>query len=124
MLAPLGNPLIVTMGMGQEEATEPGMIAAGIIEYFKFVVQEIKEALRGDGADPYFDDDIDIYKITAMLNEVNSSPLSNPLYNKISRLVFEKKIKIKAEIDENVSSTTQPLRVLVGSYKVTREPGG
>jgi len=111
------------MGMGQEEATEPGMVAVGITEYFKFVVQEFKEALRGDGAEPYFDDDLDIYKISVMLHEVNNSPLANPLYNKISRLVFEKKFKIKAALDVNVSSKSEPLSILVSGYKVTREPG-
>lgn len=110
------------MGMGQEQLTEPGMVAAGISEYFEFVVQEFKEALRGDGAEPYFDD-LDIYKMSVMLHEVNNSPLANPLYNKISRLVFEKKFKIKAALDVNVSSKSEPLSILVSGYKVTREPG-
>ena len=120
MLSPLGNPLIGTMGMGQEEATEPGMVAAGAIQYFK-IVESIREALRGDGADPVFDDGIDVYKIAAMLQEVNNSPLSNPLYNKITRLVFEKKIRIKADLNEKISKKSNPFKIVIGEHRVIRE---
>lgn len=120
MLAPLGNPLIVTMGMGQEEATEPGMVAAGIIEYFK-IVEAVREALRGDGVETVFDDGIDVYKIAAMLLEVNQHPLSNPLYNKITRLVFEKRIKLKASFDKRIIHKSNPYKIVIGEHRVVRE---
>lgn len=120
MLSPLGNPLIVTMGMGQEEATEPGIVVVGTIQYFK-IVKAIREALRGDGAEPVFDDGIDVYKIAAMLQEVNQSPLSNPLYNKITRLVFEKKIRIKADLSEKISKKSEPFKIVIGEHRVIRE---
>lgn len=120
MLAPLGNPLIVTMGMGQEEATEPGMVAAGIIQYFK-IVKAIREALRGDGAEPVFDDGIDVYKIAAMLQEINREPLANPLYNKITRLIFEKKIRINADFSQKISKKSEQFRIVIGEHKVIRE---
>ena len=119
MLAPLGNPLIVSMGMGQEEATEPGMVAAGVIEYFK-IIKAVREALRGDGEETIFDDGIEIYKIAAMLQEINRSPLSNPLYNKMTRLIFEKRIKIEASLEEKISRKSEPYRIVIGEHKVIR----
>lgn len=119
MLVPLGNPLIVSMGMGQEEATEPGMVAAGVSEYFK-IVKAVREALRGDSADPILDDGIEVYKIAAMLHEINRSPLSNPLYNKITRLIFEKRIKIDVALGQKISRKSEPYRIVIGEHKVKR----
>jgi hypothetical protein len=116
---PLGNPLVVTMGMGQEQLTEPGMVAAGISEYF-IIIEAIRDAIRGDGADPILDEDFDLYKIAALLTEVNRSPLENPLYNKITRLVFEKKVKIKVGLTEQNTRKSDPYRIVIGEYKVIR----
>ena len=120
MLAPLGNPLIVTMGMGQEEATEPGMIAAGIIEYFKVVVQAIRDAL-GDGAKDREFDDVDFYKIKILLAEINNSPLANPLYNKINKLIVDKHIKVDVELLSTTMLKSEPLKIVITGAQVIRE---
>ena len=121
MLVPLGNPLVVTMGMGQENLTEPGMVAVGISEYFEFVVEKIKKAIHGDGADPVLDDDISIYKIVALLTEVNRMPLANPLYNKITKLIVEKKVEINVDLVEQQARKSTPFKIVIGEHRVIRE---
>lgn len=116
----LGNPLIVTMGMGQEGLLEPAMAAAGTIEYF-IIVDAVKKALRGDGAEPVLDDDINVYKIIALLTEVNRQPLANPLYNKMTRLIIEKKVQIDAELVEQKSRKSEPYRIVIGEHRIIRE---
>lgn len=120
MLVSLGNPLIVTMGMGQEEATEPAMVAAGIIEYFK-IVEAVREALRGDGVKTVFDDGIDVYKIAAMLHEVNQSPLANPVYKKITKLIFDKRIKINLSFEKKIVHRSEPYKIVIGEHRIVRE---
>lgn len=120
MLAPLGNPLVVTMGMGQEQLMEPGMVAAGTIEYF-ILVEAIKKAIRGDGADPVLDDDISIYKIVALLTEVNRMPLANPLYNKMTKLIVEKKVEINVDLVEQQARKSTPFKIVIGEHRVIRE---
>ena len=120
MFVPLGNPTVVTMGMGQEGLTEPAIAIAGTVEYFR-IVEAVREALRGDGAEPVFDDGIDVYKIAAMLHQVNQSPLANPLFSKITRLVFEKKIKIKAVLESKISKKSNPFKIVIGEHRVIRE---
>ena len=121
MLVPLGNPLVVTMGMGQENLTEPGMVAVGISEYFEFVVEKIKKAIHGDGADPVLDDDISIYKIVALLTEVNRMPLANPLYSKITKLIVEKKVEINVDLVEQQARKSTPFKIVIGEHRVIRE---
>lgn len=116
---PLGNPLIVTMGMGQLNNNQPALVQLGIIEYYQ-IVEAIRDAIRGDGTPPVLDEDFDYYKIAALLTEVNRSPLENPLYNKITRLVFEKKIKIKVGLAEQKTHKSDPYRIVIGEYKVIR----
>ena len=120
MLVPLGNPLVVTMGMGQEQLMEPGMVAAGISEYF-IIVDAIKKAIRGDGADPVLDDDISIYKIVALLAEVNRMPLANPLYSKITKLIVEKKVEINVNLVEQQARKSTPFKIVIGEHRVIRE---
>lgn len=120
MLAPLGNPLIVTMGMGQEEATEPGMIAAGIIEYFKVVVRAIREAL-GDGAKDREFDEVDFFKLKILLTEINNSPLENPLYSKINKLIVDKRIKVDVELLSATTLKSEPLKIVITGTQVLRE---
>lgn len=120
MLVPLGNPLIIAMGMGQEQLMEPGMVAAGISEYF-IVIDAIKKAIRGDGAEPLLDDDINVYKIVALLTEVNRQPLTNPLYNKMTRLIVEKKVQIDAELVEQKARKSEPYRIVIGEHRIIRE---
>lgn len=120
MLVSLGNPLIVTMGMGQEDATEPAMITAGISEYFK-IVEAVREALRGDGVKTVFDDGIDVYKIAAMLHEVNQSPLANPVYKKITKLIFDKRIKISLSFEKKIVHRSEPYKIVIGEHRIVRE---
>jgi len=117
---PLGNPLIVAMGMGQEELTEPGMVAAGISEYF-IIIDAIKKAVRGDGADPTLDDDISIYKIVTLLTEINRQPLANPLYSKMTKLILDKKIEINVNLIDQQARKSTPFKIVIGEHRVIRE---
>jgi hypothetical protein len=109
------------MGMGQEELTEPAMAVAGTVEYFILIVEAVKKALRGDGADPLLDDDINVYKIVALLTEVNRQPLANPLYSKMTRLIIEKKVQIDAELVEQKARKSEPYRIVIGEHRIIRE---
>ena len=120
MQVPLGNPLILSMGMGQEELTEPGMVAAGISEYF-IIIEAIKEAARGDGADPTDYDDIDVYKIVALLTEINRQPLANPLYSKMTKLILDKKIEINVNLIDQQARKSTPFKIVIGEHRVIRE---
>lgn len=117
---PLGNPLVVTMGMGQLNNSQPALVQLGIIEYYQ-IVEAVKKALRGDGAEPLLDDDINIYKIVALLTEVNRKPLANPLYNKMTRLIIEKKVQIDAELIEQKARKSEPYRIVIGEHRIIRE---
>ena len=120
MLVPLGNPLIVAMGMGQEQLTEPGMVAAGISEYF-IIIDAIKKAVRGDGAEPTLDDDISIYKIVTVLTEINRQPLANPLYSKMTKLILDKKIEINVNLIDQQARKSTPFKIVIGEHRVIRE---
>jgi hypothetical protein len=117
---PLGNPLIVTMGMGQLNNNQPALIQLGAIEYYQ-IVEAVKKALRGDGAEPLLDDDINVYKIVALLTEVNRQPLANPLYNKMTRLIIEKKVQIDAALVEQKARKSEPYRIVIGEHRIIRE---
>jgi hypothetical protein len=108
------------MGMGQEELTEPGMVAAGISEYF-IIIDAIKKAVRGDGADPTLDDDISIYKIVTLLTEINRQPLANPLYSKMTKLILDKKIEINVNLIDQQSRKSTPFKIVIGEHRVIRE---
>ena len=120
MQVPLGNPLIVAMGMGQEQLTEPGMVAAGISEYF-IIIDAIKKAVRGDGAEPTLDDDISIYKIVTLLTEINRQPLANPLYSKMTKLILDKKIEINVNLIDQQARKSTPFKIVIGEHRVIRE---
>ena len=120
MQVPFGNPLILSMGMGQEELTEPGMVAAGISEYF-IIIDAIKKAVRGDGADPTLDDDISIYKIVTLLTEINRQPLANPLYSKMTKLILDKKIEINVNLIDQQARKSTPFKIVIGEHRVIRE---
>lgn len=117
---PLGNPLIVTMGMGQLNNKQPALVQLGIIEYYQ-IVEAFVEALRGDGEKLPFDDDVDFYKIVALLSSVNSQPLNNPLYNKMSRLVFDRKIKLDVSLMDVTARKSKPYRIVIGEHRVLRD---
>lgn len=99
---------------------QPALVQLGIIEYYQ-IVDAVKKALRGDGAEPVLDDDINVYKIIALLTEVNRQPLANPLYNKMTRLIIEKKVQIDAELVEQKSRKSEPYRIVIGEHRIIRE---
>lgn len=99
---------------------EPGMVVAGISEYF-IIVDAIKKAIRGDGSEPVLDDDISIYKIVALLAEVNRMPLANPLYSKITKLIVEKKVEINVNLVEQQARKSTPFKIVIGEHRVIRE---
>ena len=119
----LGNPLIVTMGMGQLYKLTPAMVLQGTSEYYR-LIEAIRDALKGDGAEDtagLFDDDISIYRIAAMLYQVNQSPLNNPLFNRISKLVVDKKVKINIDLASQVARKSEPYRIVIGEHRIIRE---
>jgi hypothetical protein len=119
----LGNPLVVTMGMGQINKLTPAMVLIGTSEYYT-LIEAFREALRGDGAEDtagLFEDDIAIYKIAAMLYAVNQAPLSNPLFNRITRLVLDKKVKIDVDLTSQTSRKSEPYRIVIGEHRIIRE---
>lgn len=117
---PLGNPLIVTMGMGQLNNNQPALVQMGAIEYFKVVITAIRDAL-GDGAKDYLLDDVDFYKIKILLTEINNHPLTNPLYGKISKLIVDKRVRLGAELLSVNTVKSDPLRIVITGAKVLRE---
>jgi len=68
-----------------------------------------------------FDDEVNIYKITAMLREINSRPLNNTVYNKMTKLIVEKKIDINVELLAATSQNTPQFKIVIGDYKVVRQ---
>ena len=88
----------------------------------KDVVETIRESVKGDGNPLEFDDGIEIYKISTILQEINNTPLDNPLYNKITKMIIEKKIKINADLVTLVSRNSEPYRIVIGEHRVIREP--
>lgn len=122
MATALANPTIITMGMGQESITEPTLALLGFGEYFSEVIVVVKEALRitGKSKPLVFDDDINVYTITAMLSEINQSPLDNPLFNKMTKLILEKQIRIDTLLKQVASHRSEPYRIVSDIKKVKR----
>lgn len=85
------------------------------------VVKAIADAVRGDGKPLEFDDGISVYSISAALQEINRSPLSNPLYHKITKLIIEKKIKINADLTAQITHKSDPYRIVIGGHRVVKE---
>lgn len=100
-----------------------GPAAAILVSSFSFkeIVKSIREAVRGDGNPLEFDDGIEIYKISTVLQEINRSPISNPLYNKMTKMIIEKKIKINADLSSQVSRKSDPYRIVISGHRVVRE---
>lgn len=65
-------------------------------------------------------DDVDVYKISAMLVSINKQPLNNKLYNKMTRLIVEKKIQINAELDKIKTQNSSPYRIVIADKPVKR----
>lgn len=86
------------------------------------VVEQIKKKLGGSKGDEFiFDDDVSIYKIAALLTEINRVPLGNPLYNKMTKLIVDKKINIDVQLVEQTARKSEPYRILIGEHRIIRE---
>jgi hypothetical protein len=109
----------LTRGFGGPAAA---LLGAGILT-FPIIVDEIRKNLgrRPDDKTFEFDDDINVYKIAALLKEVNSRPLDNVLYNKMTKLIFERKIRISTELIESSAKKSEPYRIVIGEHRVLRE---
>ena len=67
-----------------------------------------------------YDDNITIYKISAALTEINRSPLDNPIFNRMTRLVFEKQISLSATCESVSSRDYNPYTIVIGDKKPVR----
>ena len=103
---------VVTRGFG-------GPASALITSSFSIqaVVNAIADAVRGDGKPLEFDDGISVYSISAALQEINRSPLNNPLYHKITKLIIEKKIKINADLTSQNAYKSDPCRIVISGHR-------
>ncbi len=98
------------------------LVTAGILT-FPIIVNDIRNSLGRSSKQGQFvfDDEMDVYKITAMLKEVNSRPLDNVLYNKMTKFVFEKKIKISTDLIAASSKKSEPYKIVIGEHQILRE---
>jgi hypothetical protein len=98
------------------------ILASGFIT-FSILVDEIRNNIGRSSKQGQFvfDDEMDIYKITAILKEVNSRPLDNVLYNKMTKFVFEKKIKISTDLIAASSKKSEPYKIVIAEYQILRE---
>lgn len=87
------------------------------------IVEQIKKKLGGSRGDDefIFEDDVSIYKIAALLTEINKVPLNNPLFNKMTKLIVEKKIDIDVNLVEQSSRKSEPYRIVIGEHRIIRE---
>ena len=67
-----------------------------------------------------YDDGVTIYKISAALIEINKSPLDNPIFNRMTRLVFEKQISLSAACESVSSRDYNPYTIVIGDKKPRR----
>ena len=90
---------------------------------FDDVVEEIRQNVLGRSRnrdEVSFYDDVDVYKISAMLVSINKKPLDNVLYNKMSKLIFEKKINLSINLINQTGKKSDPYRIVIAEYKTTR----
>lgn len=90
---------------------------------FDDVITEIRKNLGGSSSknEFIFDDEVNIYKISAMLKSINETPLNNTVYNKMTKLIVEKKINIAVDLLETSTRNSSPYKIVMGEYKVLRE---
>lgn len=109
----------LTRGFGGPAAA---IIAAGILT-FPIIVDDIRRAIgRADKTNDEFGliDEFQVYKITAMLAMINERPLDNVLYNKMTKMIFERKIDVSVNLLENASKKSDPFKIVIGEYTVKR----
>jgi len=98
------------------------LISVGILT-FPVIVGDIRQSVgrSNSSKDQYaFVDEVDIYKISAMLVSINKKPLDNVLYNKMSKLIFEKKINLSINLINQTGKKSDPYRIVIAEYKTTR----
>lgn len=101
----------LTRGFGGPAAA---ILASGFIT-FSILVEELRNNIgRSSNKDEFtFYDDVNVYKISAMLVSINKKPLSNNVYDKMSRLIVDKKIQINAELDSIKVQNNSPYRIVI-----------
>jgi hypothetical protein len=89
---------------------------------FDDTIIEIRKKLGGSSNknEFIFDDEVNVYKISAMLKSINETPLSNTVYSKITKLIVEKKIGIDVALVETTSRNSAPYKIVIGEYKIKR----
>jgi hypothetical protein len=89
---------------------------------FDDTIEEIRKKLGGSSSknEFIFDDEVNIYKISAMLKSINEMPLNNTVYNKMTKLIVEKKINIDVNLLETATRNSSPYKIVMGEYKVLR----
>jgi len=108
---------LLTRGFGGSAAV---ILTAG---FLTFPIDDIRRALGSTdkGNDQFvFAEDFEVYKLSAMLVEINKQPLNNVLYNKMSKMIFEKKIAISVDLLDNVPRKSDPYKIVIGEYKIKR----
>ena len=114
------SPLrFLTRGFGGPAA----VILTGGLLTLPIVVEELRRALGSTDKSKdqiVFADDFEVYKITAMLAEINRRPLDNVLYNKMSKIIFEKKVDVSVNLLENAVKKSDPYKIVIGEYKIKR----
>lgn len=108
----------LTRGLGGPAAA---LLGVGILT-FPIIIDEIRKKLGRSQDDTTFefDDDINIYKITALLKEINQKPLNNSVYNKMTKMIVEKKMTIDVELVTQASKKSDPYKIVIGEYSVKR----
>jgi hypothetical protein len=109
----------LTRGFGGPAAA---IIAAGLLT-FPIIINDIRRALGSTDKshDEFgFVDEFEVYKITAMLAMINERPLNNVLYNKMTKMIFERKIDVSVNLLENASKKSDPFKIVIGEYTVKR----
>lgn len=110
---------IVTRGFGGPAAS---ILTSGLLT-FPILVEDLRRAIGSTDKSKdqiIFADDFEIYKLTAMLVEINKQPLDNVLYNKMTKMIFEKQIDISVSLLENVAKKSDPYKIVIGEYKIKR----
>lgn len=99
------------------------ILTAGFLT-FPIIIDEIRRNLGHTKSEQQFafeDDEVNVYKISAMLTEINKRPLDNVLYHKLTKLVIEKRIQIDVDFVSHDVKKSDPYKIVIGEYKVVRE---
>jgi len=109
---------VLSRGFGGPAAA---MIGNGLL-VFSVIVEEIRRILgRSSNRNEFvFDNDINVYNISALLESINNDPLNNTVYNKITKMIIDKKIKINISHIDTTYIKNDIYKVVVEDIKVKR----